>query len=271
VRSSLGQDGRSGKNTVEFKAKEVDSVLINPFSGMVNYGIEISYGVREVPHYIFPEAIVYLRPAWAELEPQEGVLDLARFEKIRDEHLRGGALQWAFRIVTVQPVDKWKNAAPEWLQKSGAKGTVAKNKYWEPQYGDSIYQAKFGRFIGKIAERYDGDPRLAFVDISGLGLYSEWGDPETNQVDWKNEAKKQEDLRGLINIFLKAFKKTPLAISTHIIGPQMQDRYEVMYALKRGALPRRDGLGSPFFHEGHKALVQKLWPDRPIITEMYAI
>lgn len=43
------------------------------------------------------------------------------------------------------------------------------------------------------------------------------------------------------------------------------------YALDRGAWNRRDGVGSPFFHQGHKMLVEELWEDRPVITEWYGI
>lgn len=258
------------KGTVQFNAKETDDILRNPYSGMVNYGIEVSYGEREIPEYIYPGSIVYLRPAWSDLEPEKGVLNLSRFEKIRDNHLAGGCTQWAMRLVTVQKVGTDKDAFPAWLRKEVKNGNMHKG-YFEPYYGDSAYVSHFESFVNRIAEKYDGDPRLAFVDISGLGLYSEWGDPESHQPGWDNDSIMKRDTRRLIDIYFKAFKKTPLSISTHIIGPNLEDRYEVMYALSKGAWLRRDGVGSPFFHEGHKKLVQKYWKDRPIITEMYAI
>lgn len=257
-----------------FNAKEIDDILINPYSGMVNYGIENSYGdyLRKIPNYIYPEAIVYLRHSWGDLEPEEGKLNLEEFEKIRDEHLEGGALQWAFRIATaLSSLTVCENPTPEWVFKAGAKFKMAKRGYKEPQYGDLVYQEKYGNFIRKLAERYDGDPKLAFVDISGLGLYGEWGDPETEQEGWENTDRRERECRNIIDIYLKAFRKTPLAISTHIIDTLGRSKYGVDYALKKGVWLRRDGVGSPFFHEGHKELVQKYWHDRPIVTELYAI
>ncbi len=255
---------------IQFNALEMNDILRNPYSGMVNYGIEVSYGEREIPEYIYPGSIVYLRPAWSDLEPEEGRLNLNRFEKIRDNHLSAGCTQWAMRLVTVQKVGMEKDAFPGWL-KGKVKGSQMNKGYFEPYYGDSVYVRYFESFVNRMAERYDGDPRLAFVDISGLGLYSEWGDPESKQPGWDNDAIMKRDVRRIIDIYLKAFKKTPLSISTHIIGSNLEDRYEVMYALSKGVWIRRDGVGSPFFHKGHKELVRKYWEDRPIITEMYAI
>lgn len=258
------------RKIIQFNAKETNDILRNPYSGMVNYGIEVSYGEREITEYIYPGSIVYLRPAWSDLEPEEGVLNLTRFEKIRDEHLSGGCIQWAMRLVTVQKVGTDKDAFPAWL-KGKVRGCQMSKGYFEPYYGDSVYVSHLESFVNRMAEKYDGDPRLAFIDISGLGLYSEWGDPESNQPGWDNDSIMKRDSRRLIDIYLRAFKKTPLSISTHIIGPDLEDRYEVMYALSKGVWLRRDGVGSPFFHKGHKELVRKYWEDRPIITEMYAI
>ncbi len=259
------------KHTAIFNAREIFEPLINPYSGLVVYGIESCYGYRELPDYIHPESIVYLRPAWGQLEPEEGRLELEHFESIRDRHLTGGAVQWAMRLVTLLTPQIVPDSIPAWVREAGAKGTSFGKGVWEPQYGDPVYQEKFGSFIRRIAERYDGDPRLAFVDISGLGMYSEWGDSHTEQQGWHDPEKRNKDVRGLIDVFAKAFKRTPLAISTHIIDPGGRDRYEVNYALKLGAWFRRDGVGSPFFHEGHKTMVQQYWEDRPIVSELWAI
>ncbi len=254
-----------------FHAREIFHPLRNPYSGLVIYGIESCYGYREIPDYIYPASIVYLRPAWGQLEPEEGRLELAHFEAIRDRHLEGGAVQWAMRLVTLLTPQVVPDSIPAWVREAGAKGTWFGNGVWEPQYGDPVYQEKFRSFIQRIAERYDGDPRLAFVDISGLGMYSEWGDPHTEQQGWHDPEKRSRDIRGLIRIFAQSFRRTPLTISTHIIDPGGRDRYEVNDALKLGAWFRRDGVGSPFFHEGHKAMVQQYWEDRPIVSELWAI
>lgn len=257
-----------------FNAKEIDDILINPYSGLVNYGIENSYGnyLRKIPEYIYPEAIVYLRASWGDLEPEEGELHLEEFEKIKDTHLQNGALQWSFRIGTaLSNLNVSKHPTPEWAIKAGAKVNRAKRGYTEPQYGNLVYQEKYGNFIRRLAKRYDGDPKLAFIDISGLGLYGEWGDPETPQDGWEDVERRENDAINIIDIYLKAFKKTHLAISTHIIDSLGRSKYGVAYALKKGAWVRRDGVGSPFFHEGHKELVNQYWHDRPVVTELYAM
>lgn len=267
----LNSSALLSQNIYEFNALEHNKPLINPYSGCVNYGIEVSYGYREIPNYIYPESIVYLRPCWAQLEPQDGVFDFSLFDKIKNEHLKCGAKQWACRLVTVQPVDnkKYPSAAPEWLE-SICKGTKNEKKnYWEPYYGDSIYLSRLERLIKEFVRRYDKDPTLAWVDISGLGLYSEWGDPDSTQPGWENIDKQNEDTKKIVNIFLKNFKHTNLCISSHILGINGEDRYSLKYAIQAGAWFRRDGVGSPFYHKGHKQMAEEIWKDRPIITEWY--
>ncbi len=258
---------------VEFRPTESNEILINPYGGMVNYGIESCYGdsVRYVPDYIYPESILYLRPCWGDLEPEEGKLDLAVFDETIKNHISRGAKQWSFRIVTFHNRRVCENATPKWVQDAGAKGNDFGIKGFEPHYGDPIYLEKFSNFIHTLAKRYDGDPTLAFVDISGFGLYGEWGDPLGEQPGWDNARVREKDLRAIIDIFFDAFKKTHIAMNTHIWGLDNKDRYEILYALNKGAWIRRDGVGSPFFHEGHKKLVEKYWRDRPIVAEMYAI
>ncbi len=45
------------QSLVEYNAMETADVLINPYSGLVNYGLESSYGnyLRKIPQYIYPQ------------------------------------------------------------------------------------------------------------------------------------------------------------------------------------------------------------------------
>jgi len=59
---------------------------------------------------------------------------------------------------------------PEWVLDKGA--VVLSSG--EPDYSNCVYQDQWGRFVNALLERYDGNPRIAFIDISGYGNFSEW-------------------------------------------------------------------------------------------------
>jgi hypothetical protein len=120
---------------------------------------------------------------------------------------------------------------------------------------------KHGRFIKALAERYDGNPQIEFLDIGSYGIWGEWH--TKHPQPWP--VRKQ-----IIDMYLNGFRKTQLA--------SMSDDAEALaYALAHGTGFRRDGVGSPW-HEanwiGSKkyAHVQGFadqWKRAPVVFEWY--
>ena len=59
---------------------------------------------------------------------------------------------------------------PEWVLQKGAKILNS----GEPDYSNCRYQEEWGKFVAELIARYDGNPDIAFIDISGYGNFSEW-------------------------------------------------------------------------------------------------
>ena len=157
---------------------------------------------------------VYIRLAWAYLEPQEGHYHWDVIDKIIDKWV-GHGLGISFRIScketsTDRPEQQY--ATPRWVKQAGAKGghfrmgkPTDENGPWEPVFDDPIYLQKLDRFLAVFAGRYDGKPWLRYIDIGSIG---DWGEGHT----WAGSRREYGyDARKLhVDLYAKHFRKTQL-------------------------------------------------------------
>ena len=112
----------------------------------------------------------YLRLPWALIEPEEGHFLWESLDTPAQRWIDQG-LQVSFRISALEP---WMyKATPQWVFDAGAKGFDAEGWVYEPDYDDPIYLEKVEHFVKAMAERYDGSPHVAFVDIGHMGMWGE--------------------------------------------------------------------------------------------------
>lgn len=158
---------------------------VEPPEGPLGYGIflHLQYParVRGIPVSLMEHPLVdgaRYSFNWAELEPQEGQYRWDLIGKMLSE--------WAARgkrvIIAVKTAQKGgegetaHSATPEWVYAAGAekiafeakRGPAEGETIVYPVYWDPIYLAKYERFIRALANRFDGDPRIEYVEI-GVG------------------------------------------------------------------------------------------------------
>ncbi|HUT95148.1 MAG TPA: DUF4832 domain-containing protein [Thermoguttaceae bacterium] len=223
--------------TVTVQFLETDEVAANPGKGWMTS--------QRLPGRTprLPCSIAYFRVNWGDIEPIEGrpkweVIDesIAAWE----EH----EVRIAFRIMTANAHTRDYYCSPKWLFDAGCGsyeymrgGTDTMSggeriTRIEPDYADPLFLQKHGDFIAALARRYDGHPRIEFLDIGSYGIWGEWHTP--NGKPW-------EVRRQIIDMYLDGFRKTALV--------QMSDDAEALaYSIAHGAGFRRDGVGSPW-HE----------------------
>lgn len=138
----------------------------------------------------FDQTVEYVRPSggWAALNPEEGVYDWS----IVDEALeaaddRGHLL--GLRIYTMRHPRVDGHKLPPWVIAAGATLIAG-----EPDYSNAVYQDRWAMFVEALRARYDGDPRLAFIDVSGYGNYNEWSWEE--QTEWDDDWRSPTSLDG---------------------------------------------------------------------------
>jgi len=174
-----------------------------------------------------------------------------------------------------------RHATPKWVKDAGAKGynldytnesrgrsliPNLEGDVWQPAYDDPIFLEKLENFLKVMAERYDNNPNVAFVDIGSFGC---WGEGHTVRggIQYPVYVKKKH-----IDLHLKYFKNTQLCISDDVDGHNnTSGHYPVMdYARSMGVSMRDDSIMSsdaPGFLYYHGDMAQRFWPVLPVIME----
>jgi hypothetical protein len=164
---------------------------------------------------------VYIRLAWAYLEPKEGQFDWPVIDKIIEKWTAHG-LGIAFRISCKESsTDRIEQqfATPRWVMEAGAKGghymmgkSTGPEGPWEPVYDDPIFLDKLDRFLAAFAARYDHQPWVRYVDIGSIG---DWGEGH----NWAGSRKECSfATRKLhVDLYLKHFKRVPIVVSDDFV------------------------------------------------------
>ncbi len=259
-----------------FEVKPVDhgGALLNPYMGWNAYyytNKPDAYGARLAPSDTaedFPGMhSVYLRVPWSMLEPEEGKFNWEMFDTPAQRWIEKGH-QVCIRVTSTE---SWMYyATPKWVFDAGAKGyDVDKGWIIEPDYGDPVFLEKVENFVQAMAERYDSNPNVCFVDIGHLGM---WGEGHTVMTspkhgkEWGIEVQKQ-----MIDLYCRHFKTTQLCISDDYAGPFLRgDRFDITdYAFSRGVTLRDDSILVSKAPEQwyHAEMAQLFWPTMPVIIE----
>jgi hypothetical protein len=82
-----------------------------------------------------------------------------------------------------------------------------------PDYDDPNLAAALDRFIAALGRRYDGDPRVGFVQLGLLGFWGEWHTwPHNGEPGTENWFASQAEQLRVLNAYDKAFDETRLMV-----------------------------------------------------------
>ena len=200
------------------RPKPIDDVLVNPGMGIETFqrfngqALNAALGwSEEGPTAKLSEAtsppdfpassISYCRWFWQELEPEQGKV---RWEII-DQALSEARAHGQALAIRLMPYDQ-KHPLPVWYQNSGARRadrpTDKDGDIWQPDFSNPLYLKYWGA-VAAAGSRYDGHPDLDSVDISSVGY---WGE------GWSDYMPAFPYQKALMNVWLEAFKRTPLGI-----------------------------------------------------------
>ena len=188
---------------------------------------------------------------WNKLNPAKGVYDWTELEKLLDdlaEHNMGYALRvlpysQSMGISNKFTVESDYDWTPEFVYDDGAKKNYAKHKYdgveytlAVPVWDDPVYLQAAKDFAKALAEKYDGDPRIEYIDIRTFG---EWGEWHASHLDGSEMPSDSIEM-DMLDYYASVFKKTQLVLPSSGVG----DVYT--HALSLGITKRDDGfIGIP--------------------------
>ena len=167
---------------------------------------------------------LYLRLAWAFLEPQEGKFNWSYIDNVVDKYVPMG-YKISFRIscketgkvgeaVPVE-IDSIRYATPYWVVKAGAKG-IERPEFgspsWTPDWNDPIFLQKLDNFHKAFAARYDGKPYVRYVDVGSIG---DWGEGHT----WSSTRISPTfvEVKKHIDLYLKNYKNSQLVVTDDLL------------------------------------------------------
>jgi len=265
-------------NYVTIVPKDTGEAMINPGMGWVCHyysGRTGNYGYRLEPSDSldwFPGcSVIYMRIPWSYIEPKEGCYNWTVFDTPAQRFIAKGK-KMAIRI---NPSDIWITwATPKWVKDAGAKGVFFNHRegpsengnLWEPDYLDPVFIEKFETLIEKLADRYDGNPNLAWIEL-GIGIYGE---------GWKMHSSPSREtndkiVRLQIDLYSKYFKKSLICINDDMIGSRKSNRNVSLanYALTKGLTIRDDSIMVGKYPNAWHSddLAMMFSPQKPVILE----
>lgn len=126
--------------------------------------------------------LVFAEVTWAELEKEEGVFSFDEFEeKNRLNEWWAGGKRLILRFVMDSPGVSGHMDIPGWLYEAlGGEGPAGRfyqtpeGGGFAPDYSNVMLREAHRRVIAALAERYNGHPGVAYIEIGSMGWDGEW-------------------------------------------------------------------------------------------------
>lgn len=121
-----------------------------------------------------PCSMVFLYVPWSELEPTRGHYAFGAWERRAWNAGTARGKRVVFRVYVDYPAKP--SGLPRYLRDEGVKVTRYKEQGGgeSPDYDDPRMVAAMLRLVAALGRRYDGNPRVAFVQFGLLGFWGEW-------------------------------------------------------------------------------------------------
>ena len=182
--------------------------------------------------------IVSGSPKWCDLNPDEGVYNWDEIDRMLEACEKHG-LTYGIRIM---PYSSYlsEDYVPQWIYDKGAEKNTAPLRddlsvqTVFPKWDDPVYLQAHKAFTKALAEKYDGDPRVEFIDIRPFGDYGEWHN--SFAVGDEKFMPSLEIQKDMLDFYAEAFDETTIALPSNARGEIYQ------YALSIGIAKRDDGL-----------------------------
>ena len=186
-------------------------VVINPGQGWVLYGLPSNHNASTIAL----GTAGYHRYNWADINTSEDVYDWEPIDNAINLWAQRGK-QFAFGIMSVNTSRTDEYCTPKWVFDKGAAYTMGNGensndrRYFLPVWDDPVYVAACKKFAEALAQRYDGNPNIAFIDIRNYGNWGEMHMYPFNQHTQDLTAEQVQNL--LIKPYIDNFINTQLII-----------------------------------------------------------
>ncbi len=139
------------------------------------------------------ERVRYIRSGttnfyWSTINTADNVYDWDVIDDVLEAADAAGK-QVNFRVISMRGEGFGGHQVPAWVVSldasviGGASSSGVDYRSSEPNYENATYQTYWAKFVEALRVRYDGDPRIAAIDISGYGDFNEWSFLPNHEFD----------------------------------------------------------------------------------------
>jgi len=233
----------------------------NPGLGLVGYtweengpSLAVRAGKRSLEDQIEQTAslpfvdVLYIRCDWRNVQSRPGRLDLDPVWQLTLDAARRHNLRVAFRVQLSNPEFQPKNIAlPEFLRSRiplvniGGIPRRGNVQYLEPRYDHPEFRKAFTELNQLLAEKFDGDPLIEWMDLMQYGF---WGEGHTSNLPnpFPDYVTAERTFLEMTNEQLGAWKKTPIAVNTQPDISHVGNRRIVDMTVRSGGWLRSDSI-----------------------------
>lgn len=156
---------------ISYFPSETDQVLNNPYMGFV---VDARYDNAKQPY-----SLAHMNITWRALEATKGTYTFEEIEANNNFSLwKSKGVKLIVRVILDMPTSESHKDIPDWLyesiQKQGTWYDMQYGKGFSPNYNNEILIQEHKRLIQAIAERYNNDPQIAFIELGSIGHWGEW-------------------------------------------------------------------------------------------------
>ncbi len=165
--------------------------------------------------------VLYIRCDWRNVQTQPGKLDLNPVFELTRDAARRHNLRFAFRIQLSNPeFEPQQIALPAFLRDQVPLVHIGRMEnhghmvdFVEPRYDHPAFQRAFRELNQLLAEKFDGDPLLEWMDLMQYGF---WGESHTNNLPnpFPDFYTAEQTFVHMTEFQLDTWKKTQLAVNT---------------------------------------------------------
>ncbi len=200
-------------------ACRANSLGNNRFMGLFAFAGEAKPGEADLPYLAGANLVYY----WSQVEPEKGRIDFTRIDRdIAPWVAKGKVVCLRFSSAGWE---KWYKkysgqGTPQWVYNEGVPGVTEQDGAILPVYWNPIYIKELQEFIRAIAQHYDGNPNIAYIQIAigdGGETLADTYTPNKDRLSlWRTVGYTDQTwwttVQAIAGIYKKSFTRTPLAL-----------------------------------------------------------
>jgi hypothetical protein len=233
------------KTDKNFIVQVSGEAVVNPHKGFVQYvngnnyidniwwELALTSGQNESWNYC---SVVYTGCGWNKIQKGKNEYDWSFIDdQLESCGKYGKTLGW--RIYPIDGSFSDGDLVPDFIYKEGCKSVESRvkgagYKIRVPDWSDPIYIQACKDFAKAMADRYDGDKRVEFIDVRCFGNWGEWHCFQFEDSEMPSEEIQKE----MLEYYASVFKKTLLIVPSDCSGAVYD------FAVSLGIAKRNDGL-----------------------------